>query len=150
MDLSTQSEASRHDHSHIGLGAVHDRDDRTEICLGELAEAHLCLLPVALELNGAVGDVGRFGVGAGKDLEGSARTRASRSDLGERVALSLVGPFVDVDQAAAVSIVDRIGLSIQRLTEVYAETNIVVFLARKRVGGKLLEPFKLKVQKVSA
>lgn len=50
----------------------------------------------------------------------------------------------------AYTIVDRIGLSIQRLTEVYAETNIVVFLARKRVGGKLLEPFKLKVQKVSA
>jgi len=49
----------------------------------------------------------------------------------------------------AYTIVDRVGLSIQRLTEVYAETNIVVFLARKRVGGKLLEPYRLKVQKVS-
>jgi len=36
-----------------------------------------------------------------------------------------------------------------RLREVYAETNLVVYLARKRVGGKLLEPFKLKVQNVA-
>jgi HK97 family phage major capsid protein len=50
---------------------------------------------------------------------------------------------------SAYTIVDRIGLSIQRLTEVYAETNLVVFLARKRVGGKLLEPWRLKVQKIS-
>jgi HK97 family phage major capsid protein len=50
----------------------------------------------------------------------------------------------------AYTIVDRIGLSIQRLREVYAETNLVVYLARKRVGGKLLEPWRLKVQKVSA
>jgi HK97 family phage major capsid protein len=49
----------------------------------------------------------------------------------------------------AYRIVDRIGLSIQRLREVYAETNLVVYLARKRVGGKLLEPFKLKVQNVA-
>lgn len=49
----------------------------------------------------------------------------------------------------AYRIVDRIGLSIQRLREVYAETNLVVYLARKRVGGKMLEPFKLKVQNVA-
>ncbi len=49
----------------------------------------------------------------------------------------------------AYRIVDRIGLSIQRLREVYAETNLVVYLARKRVGGKLLEPFRLKVQNVA-
>jgi len=47
------------------------------------------------------------------------------------------------------TIVDRVGLSIQRLREVYAETNLVVYLARKRVGGKLMEPYRLKVQKVS-
>lgn len=46
-------------------------------------------------------------------------------------------------------IVDRVGLSIQRLREVYAETNLTVFLARKRLGGKLIEPYRLKTQKVS-
>lgn len=51
---------------------------------------------------------------------------------------------------SAYRIVDRIGLSIQRLREIYAETNLVVYLARKRVGGKLLEPWRLKAQKVSA
>lgn len=47
-------------------------------------------------------------------------------------------------------IADRVGLSIQRLDEAYAESNAVVLLARKRVGGKVVEPYKIKVQKVSA
>src|SRR3990172_5647237 len=34
-------------------------------------------------------------------------------------------------------IVDRIGLSLQRLSEIYAETNITVILGRKRVGGEV-------------
>ena len=48
---------------------------------------------------------------------------------------------------SAYRIVDRIGLSIQRLRELYAETNLVVYLCRKRVGAKLLEPWRLKAQK---
>lgn len=49
----------------------------------------------------------------------------------------------------AYRIVDRVGISIQRLREVYAETNLTVFLARKRVGGRLVEPYRLKSQKIS-
>jgi HK97 family phage major capsid protein len=47
-------------------------------------------------------------------------------------------------------IVDRVGFSIQRLSEIYAETNITLLLARKRVGGQTVEPWRIKVQKVSA
>lgn len=47
-------------------------------------------------------------------------------------------------------ILDRVGLSIQRLNELYAETNITLLLARKRVGGQTIEPWRIKVQKVSA
>ena len=47
-------------------------------------------------------------------------------------------------------IVDRVGLTIQRLDEIYAETNITVLLAKKRVGGYLAEPWRVKVQKISA
>lgn len=47
-------------------------------------------------------------------------------------------------------VVDRVGFSIQRLSELYAETNITLLLARKRVGGQAVEPWRLKVQKVSA
>lgn len=47
-------------------------------------------------------------------------------------------------------ILDRVGFSLQRLTELYAETNLTLLLARKRVGGQLAEPWKVKVQKVSA
>jgi HK97 family phage major capsid protein len=46
-------------------------------------------------------------------------------------------------------VLDRVGLSIQRLTELYAETNITLLLARKRVGGQTIEPWRIKVQKIS-
>ena len=48
-------------------------------------------------------------------------------------------------------IVDRVGLSVQRLTDAsYAELNLMLLLARKRVGGQLVEPYRVKVQKVAA
>lgn len=46
-------------------------------------------------------------------------------------------------------IVDRVGLSIQRLSELYAEANVTVLLARKRVGGDVTQPWRLKAQKIS-
>lgn len=48
-------------------------------------------------------------------------------------------------------ILDRVGLSVQRLTDsAYAELNLTGLLARKRVGGQTIEPWRIKVQKVSA
>lgn len=47
-------------------------------------------------------------------------------------------------------IADRVGFSIQRLNELYAETNITVLLARRRVGGQLVAPWAMRVQKVSS
>jgi len=46
--------------------------------------------------------------------------------------------------------VERIGFSIQILRELYAETNQVVALGRIRFGGDVAEPWKMKIQKVSA
>lgn len=46
--------------------------------------------------------------------------------------------------------VERVGLSIQRLNELYAELNLAVLLARYRVGGYLAEPWKMRVLKTSA
>jgi len=46
-------------------------------------------------------------------------------------------------------IVDRVGISIQRLAELYAVNGIVGFLARKRVGGQVVDPsaiIKLRVE----
>lgn len=40
-------------------------------------------------------------------------------------------------------IVDRIGLSIQRLMEVYAEVNATSIVARKRFGGQVVEPWRM-------
>jgi HK97 family phage major capsid protein len=47
-------------------------------------------------------------------------------------------------------VLDRVGFSVQRLSELYAETNITILLARKRVGGQLAEPYRVKVLKASA
>lgn len=48
-------------------------------------------------------------------------------------------------------VLDRVGLSVQRLTDsAYAELNLTALLARKRVGGQCIEPWRIKVQKVSA
>ncbi len=46
-------------------------------------------------------------------------------------------------------IVDRVGLSIQRLDELLADQNARKFVARKRFGGQLVEPWKMYVSKIS-
>lgn len=47
-------------------------------------------------------------------------------------------------------LVNRIGMSIQVLRELYAETNKVLLLGRIRFGGKLVEHWRLRTQTVSA
>lgn len=47
-------------------------------------------------------------------------------------------------------IADRVGFSIQRLSELYAETNITLLLARKRFGGYCIEPYRFRVGKLTA
>lgn len=49
----------------------------------------------------------------------------------------------------AYQIVDRVGLSIQRLDEILADQNARKFVARKRFGGQIVEPWKLYVSKTS-
>lgn len=46
-------------------------------------------------------------------------------------------------------LVERIGFSVQVLSELYAETNQQLLLGRLRFGGQTAEPWKLKVQKCS-
>lgn len=48
------------------------------------------------------------------------------------------------------AIVERLGLSIQRYNDSYTGINIVEFHVRRRIGGKVVESWKLAVQKVSA
>lgn len=46
--------------------------------------------------------------------------------------------------------VNRIGLSIQVLRELYAETNQIMLVGRIRLGGQVAEAYRIKVQNVSA
>lgn len=47
------------------------------------------------------------------------------------------------------ALVRRIGFSIQVLRELYAETNQILLLGRIRFGGAVVEPWRLRIQKVS-
>ena len=44
-------------------------------------------------------------------------------------------------------IVDRVGFSLQRLNERYAEEDLTLLIARKRTGGYCTEPYRFKVMK---
>jgi HK97 family phage major capsid protein len=44
-------------------------------------------------------------------------------------------------------VLDRVGFSIQRASELYIETDITLLVARKRVGGYCTEPWRFKVMK---
>lgn len=46
-------------------------------------------------------------------------------------------------------VLDRVGFSVQRLAERYAEDNITLLLARRRVGGQLIEPWRLRVATIA-
>lgn len=48
------------------------------------------------------------------------------------------------------TIVDRVGFSIERLDQAYANLNMVALLARKRVGGDLTEGYRLRALKTSS
>jgi len=47
-------------------------------------------------------------------------------------------------------VLDRVGFSVQRLAEKYAEENLVVLLGRKRVGGQVVEPYRMRCYKALA
>jgi HK97 family phage major capsid protein len=48
------------------------------------------------------------------------------------------------------TIVDRVGLSIQRNDSLYSETNNTLLLGRKRVGGQLTEAYRISLLKVAS
>ena len=47
-------------------------------------------------------------------------------------------------------IAERLGMAVQRYNDSNTGINVVEFHVRRRIGGKLLEPWKLGVQKVAA
>ncbi len=57
-------------------------------------------------------------------------------------------PIIFGDIAQGYQIVDRVGLTFQTLKELYAIQNQVAFLARQRVGGKVVLPEAISVLKV--
>jgi HK97 family phage major capsid protein len=75
-----------------------------------------------------------------RDLEGYPITRdeavPSTADATDGSIIAVLGNL------NGYMIVDRVGLSVQRFDEVYAETNTALLLGRKRVGGQLLEDYK--------
>lgn len=46
-------------------------------------------------------------------------------------------------------VADRVGLSVERARELYLESNLTLLVARRRVGGYCVEPWRFKVQKIA-
>ena len=75
--------------------------------------------------------------------------------LGYPISRAEFVPAIEADafpiifgQMTGYYVVDRVGISFKRLDQPYAESNILVILARKRVGGQVVEPWRLRAQKV--
>lgn len=73
---------------------------------------------------------------------------------GKRVAVDEFVPDIAADSFPIIfgdfsgyAVVDRVGFSVQRLTERYAEENQVLLLARKRVGGSPIEAYRMRALK---
>ncbi len=63
---------------------------------------------------------------------------------------SQLGPLIFGDIGQGYQIVDRVGLTFQTLKELYAIQNQVAFLARMRVGGKVVLPEAISILKIHA
>ncbi len=63
---------------------------------------------------------------------------------------SQLGPVIFGDIGQGYQIVDRVGLTFQTLKELFAIQNQVAFLARMRVGGKVVLPEAISVLKIHA
>jgi HK97 family phage major capsid protein len=58
-------------------------------------------------------------------------------------------PIVFGDFRQAYLVGDRVGMTVRRLDEKYADTDEVGFIARRRVGGKVKAPWAMKKQKIA-
>lgn len=95
---------------------------------------------------------GRYLYGMGVDDSGLSVQIKGRNLIGYPV---LMNQFMPVAAASAYSaifgdlrgyyLVNRVGLSIQVLRELYAETNQVLILGRVRFGGQVAEDWRLKI-----
>lgn len=99
----------------------------------------------------------RYLWGAGLQDNGLSPSLRNRPLLGYDTLLSGFMPNVAANAFPIIFgdlggyyLVNRIGLSIQVLRELYAETNQVLLLARVRFGGQVAEPWRIKVQQVAA
>lgn len=99
---------------------------------------------------------GRYIYGVGTQDSGIAGNYKDRQLLGYPVLMNQFMPVVAGSAYAAVFgdlsgyyLVNRVGLSIQVLRELYAETNQVLVLGRLRFGGQVAEDWKLRAYQLS-
>lgn len=72
----------------------------------------------------------------------------NQEDIDAIAAAKSIAVFGDFQ--AGYRVYDRLGLSIQRLVELYAEEGMIGFKLRKRVGGDVIRPQAFKVLKTKA
>ena len=80
-----------------------------------------------------------------KLLDYSIREHETFSDLANAAYFGLFGDL------SAYQIIDRVGMTVERFVDSYtARQNLVCFVMRRRLGGRLLEPWRLTALKVAA
>jgi HK97 family phage major capsid protein len=80
-----------------------------------------------------------------KLLDYSIKEHELFSDLANGAYFGLFGDL------SAYQIIDRVGMTIERFVDSYtARQNLVCFVMRRRLGGRLLEPWRLTALKVAA
>ena len=99
----------------------------------------------------------RYLWGAGLQDSGMVPSIKNRTLLGYDVTLSGLMPNVAANAYPIIfgdlggyALVNRVGFSVQVLRELYAETNQILLLGRLRFGGAIIEPWKMKIQKVAS
>jgi HK97 family phage major capsid protein len=81
----------------------------------------------------------------GKLLDYKVREHETFQDLANGANFGLFGDL------SAYQIIDRVGMTVERFVDSYtARQNLVCFVMRRRLGGRLLEPWRLTALKVAA
>lgn len=149
-----------------GSGALADYSTATNSVLADELKALVYAVPAQYRRNGAyvVASSTELAVSQLKDANGGYRWQQSlqagrpntfngyamynQEDVAAIAASKVIAGFGD--WKAGYRILDRLGMTVQRLVELYAEEGMIGFKIRRRVGGDVVRPDALRVLKTPA
>jgi len=90
------------------------------------------------------------GIGSSEQAVGDGRLLGKPFYISEQFPSEAANAYIAVfGDLTGYKAPERVGMSIARLDELYAETNAVAFVLRVRVGGQVVEDYKMELLKCS-